>query len=101
MGGGMFRHRLKCSLKLVGTIMIAFTPLIIMTVVAITLIRYFIRRDIAVFSLFYSVDKLLYLLIGVLGQAVILSIIVALTKWEVPDTNMAGYRQFLRDNLRN
>lgn len=97
----MFIYRLKCSLKLVGTITVDSLPWCILAGAISLIARYFIRGDASVFNSLFRGEAYLYLFIVIITMLTLISFIFALSKMEIPDTNMAGYRQFIKDKFRS
>jgi len=96
-----FLHKLKCSSKLVGVILLYLTPLCMLFAVIVLMLRFFMWQRIEAFD--QVLNTQFYLRIGVLFAAIhiLFSLIIALSGAKVPDTNIAGYRHYIFGKLRD
>lgn len=97
----MFWHRMKCSLKLVGTIVISWLPLCILAAAITQTARYYIRGDASVFNPLFKIETYFRVSVVISVGIIVLSLLIALSGTDVPDTNIKGYRRFIRDAFRS
>ena len=97
----MSKEKLKNSTKLLAVIFLDLIPSVLIMMVIITCSRYFIGQKRNAFDFIFQSDY--YLRISVVMTMIycFFTLVFYFMKIEIPDTDVKGYRKFIREKIFN